>query len=103
MGNEELLSSGQGYMTTPMGAGPGFGTGNEGSGHNTGIGATGAGTGTTGYHHGKGEPCMRLQLSHVKQAQSELILALRRCSCAAKCNDVISFTCLFLSCMLCLQ
>lgn len=53
MGNEQLLSSGQGYMTSETGAGPGFGV--ESEGHNTGIGATGAGTGTSGYRHGTGE------------------------------------------------
>lgn len=54
MGTQDVVSSGQGYMTTPMGAGPGFGVNNEGSGHNTGIGVSGAGTGTSGYHHGTG-------------------------------------------------
>ncbi|DBA96825.1 hypothetical protein WJX82_007338 [Trebouxia sp. C0006] len=54
MGTRDVVSSGQGYMTTPMGAGPGFGVNNEGSGHNTGIGVSGAGTGTSGYHHGTG-------------------------------------------------
>lgn len=52
MGNAQLLSSGQGYMTSETGAGPGFGV--ESEGHNTGIGATGAGTGTSGYRHGTG-------------------------------------------------
>ncbi|DBB00227.1 TPA: hypothetical protein ACH3X1_014057 [Trebouxia sp. C0004] len=54
MGTQDVVSSGQGYMTTPTGAGPGFGLNNEGSGHNTGIGVSGAGTGTGGYHHGTG-------------------------------------------------
>ena len=54
MGTQDVVSSGQGYMTTPNGAGPGFGVNNEGSAHNTGIGVSGAGTGTSGYHHGTG-------------------------------------------------
>jgi len=54
MGTQDVVSSGQGYMTTPTGAGPGFGVNNEGSAHNTGIGVSGAGTGTSGYHHGTG-------------------------------------------------
>jgi len=54
MGTQDVVSSGQGYMTTPTGAGPGFGVNSEGSAHNTGIGVSGAGTGTSGYHHGTG-------------------------------------------------
>ncbi|KAL0038669.1 hypothetical protein WJX79_002508 [Trebouxia sp. C0005] len=50
----DVISSGQGYMTTPIGAGPGFGKNNEASAHNTGIGVSGAGTGSSGYHHGAG-------------------------------------------------
>lgn len=53
--NQQLMNTGEGYLTTPAGEGPGFGIENEGSGHNTGIGATGAGTGTSGYHHGQGD------------------------------------------------
>lgn len=54
MGTQDVISSGQGYMTTPIGAGPGFGKNNEASAHNTGIGVSGAGTGSSGYHHGAG-------------------------------------------------